>query len=206
MFSSVIATGPGWKSVGPSGGGEFSQLFVSGGYLFASEQRGVWRSADGGVTWTCIQPGIIPVGFMEVGSKLYETGTTLQSSDHGSTWKSSVNGSGPDSVVWQGICSLAFSGDIRHRVPCPGQGPGPVGPVRFFGTPSRCPGGPGPGSGAYRSRTGRSRLAFRGLPLAAAGRRPGENRKNRPDSVNLRQQNLAGFPGKSGIVGNLSHS
>lgn len=107
----LCEAGADWKPIGPAGGGDFSQVFVSGNYLFASEQRGVWRSADRGVTWTCIQPGIIPLSFLEVGSKLYETGTTLVSSDHGTTWKSSLEGSaGADSVVWDGIWESAFIG------------------------------------------------------------------------------------------------
>jgi photosystem II stability/assembly factor-like uncharacterized protein len=107
----LCEAGADWKPIGPAGGGDFNQVFVSGSYLFASEHRGVWRSADKGVTWTCIQPGILPVSFLEVGSKLYETGTTLVSSDHGTTWKSSLEGSaGADSVAWNGIWESAFIG------------------------------------------------------------------------------------------------
>lgn len=113
------AAGAGWKSVGPAGGGRFSTLFASGGYLLASNLHGVWRSADRGATWDCVQPGTQADYFVEAGSKLYEVGhptprdafLVMVSSDHGATWKSRL--AGIDSVAfmaWKSIQASAFIG------------------------------------------------------------------------------------------------
>ncbi|MBW8889819.1 MAG: hypothetical protein JF616_18830 [Fibrobacteres bacterium] len=116
---SACEAGADWKPIGPTGGGKIDPVFVSDAYVLASSPQGVWRSADRGGSWTFIQPEINAIYFREVGTKLYEAAyrknlpslQILESSDHGTTWKSRLEGvARADSMAWQGIRESAWLG------------------------------------------------------------------------------------------------
>jgi len=101
-----------WKSVGPYGGDAYN-LKVLGGNLFAVAGSGIWRSPDGGASWTWVQTSD-PYNITDLatlGQNLYAINDgVFRSTDGGVSWEHLTVQVQPEDVismrVGQAVASL----------------------------------------------------------------------------------------------------